>query len=53
LRRILKTYATYYSEVRTHLSLRKDAPNFRRSDTLGTIIATPILGGLHHRHARV
>ena len=31
LRRILKTYATYYNEVRTHLSLDKDAPNSRRS----------------------
>src|SRR5580658_3380739 len=26
LRRVLKTYAAYYNEVRTHLSLGKDAP---------------------------
>jgi transposase InsO family protein len=31
--RILKTYTAYYNEVRTHLSLGKDAPNFRRSET--------------------
>jgi integrase-like protein len=31
LRRILKTYAAYYNEVWTHMSLGKDAPNFRRS----------------------
>ena len=26
LRRILRSYATYYNQVRTHLSLSKDAP---------------------------
>jgi len=26
LRRMLKTYADYYNEVRTHRSLEKDAP---------------------------
>jgi len=46
-RRTLKTYAVYYNHVRTHLSLRKGAPNFRRSQTLGSIVAMPILGGLH------
>ena len=53
LRQILKTYAYYYNEVRTHLSLEKDAPNFRRCEKLGRIFAVPILGGLHHRYARV
>jgi transposase InsO family protein len=53
LRRILKTYAAYYNEVRTHLSLGKDAPNFRRSETVGSVVAIPILGGLHHWYARV
>ena len=49
LRRILKSYASYYNDVRTHLSLSKDAPNCRRSQRLGSIVAMPILGGLHHR----
>ena len=53
LRQILKTYACYYNEVRTHLSLKKDAPNFRRREKLGRISAIPILGGLHHRYVRV
>lgn len=53
LRQILKTYACYYNEVRTHLSLEKDAPNFRRCEKLGRISAVPILGGLHHRYVRV
>ena len=29
LRSVLKGYASYYNEVRTHLSLEKDAPDFR------------------------
>jgi hypothetical protein len=33
LRRILKAYASYYNDVRTHLSLDKDAPEFRHSET--------------------
>ena len=53
LRRILKTYAAYYNEVRTHLSLGKDAPNFRRSETVGSVVAIPFLGGLHHQYVRV
>ena len=50
---ILKTYAAYYNEVRTHLSLSKDAPNSRRPQTIGSIVAMPIFGGLHHRYVRV
>ena len=30
LRRVLKNYAAYYNKVRTHLSLRKNAPEVRR-----------------------
>ena len=53
LRRILKAYNAYYNEIRTHLSLDKDAPNSRRSQTVGAIAAMPILGGLHHQYVRV
>jgi len=53
LRGILKTYASYYNELRTHLSLGKDAPKSRRSQNFGRIVAMPILGGLHHRYARI
>ena len=52
LRWMLKTYAAYYNQVRTRLSLSKDAPNFRRSQTLGRIVGIPILGGLHHQYVR-
>ena len=53
LRHILKAYASHYNEVRTHLSLDKDAPDFRRAQRVGRIAALPILGGLHHQYVRV
>ncbi len=53
LRRILKAYCTYYNEVRTHLSLDKDAPKCRPIQRSGGIVALPVLGGLHHQHCRV
>jgi transposase InsO family protein len=53
LRRILSKYASYYNEVRTHLALGKDAPCPRPIEWFGDIIAQPILGGLHHRYARI
>ena len=39
LRRVLKNYASYYNRVRTHLSLDKNAPDFRRPQKLGPIAA--------------
>jgi putative transposase len=53
LRRILRSYLTYYHRSRTHLALDKDAPD-RRPSTGGSgrIIATPEVGGLHHRYDR-
>ncbi|WJR75896.1 integrase core domain-containing protein [Bradyrhizobium sp. NP1] len=53
LRRILRFYARYYNEVRTHRSLDKDAPVSRAVQRTGSIKSSPILGGLHHRYARV
>ena len=53
LRRVLKNYAAYYNQLRTHLALAKDAPDFRRPQKLGRIAAIPILGGLHHQYVRV
>jgi transposase InsO family protein len=53
LRRVLKNYASYYNRVRTHLSLEKNAPDFRRSQTHGSIASISILCGLHHQYVRV
>src|SRR5260370_12898302 len=53
LRRILAKYATYYNVVRTHVSLGKDAHCRRPVERFGDIVAYPVLGGLHHRYARI
>src|SRR5215471_13985890 len=53
LRRILAKYSAYYNEVRVHSSLGKDAPCSRSIERFGEIVAYPILGGLHHRYARI
>jgi len=52
LRRILKSYARYYNETRTHLALDKDAPVSRPVQRTGAVRSLAILGGLHHRYAR-
>jgi len=53
LRHILLSYLNYYNALRTHLSLGKDAPVPRAVQALGRIVATPILGGLHHQYHRI
>ena len=53
LRRILRSYARYYNEIRTHRSLDKDAPVSRPVHRSGMISSRAILGGLHHHYARV
>ncbi len=54
LRRVLHEYVAYYSRTRTHLALSKDAPISRpvTPPTAGRVIATPQVGGLHHRYER-
>jgi len=53
IRRILRSYACYYNDVRTHRSLDKDAPVSRPVQRTGIISSHPILGGLHHHYVRV
>jgi transposase InsO family protein len=53
LRQILASYACYYNDSRTHLSLHKDTPLGRAVQRYGNIAATPVLSGLHHRYARI
>jgi transposase InsO family protein len=52
LRRVLRSYAQYYNQDRTHLALDKDAPARRPAERCGNIKSTPRLGGLHHRYGR-
>jgi transposase InsO family protein len=53
LRRIVSMYGGYYNEARTYLSLGKDAPISRPIEQFGRVIAEPMVGGLHHRYARI
>src|SRR5262244_2212024 len=53
LRRVLKSYARYYNEMRTHRSLDKDAPLSRPVQRSGSIMSDALLGGLHHCYVRV
>ena len=55
LRRILKSYFSYYHRSRTHLSLGKDAPEPRavHPPSMGEIVELPEVGGLHHRYERL
>jgi transposase InsO family protein len=53
LRRILREYADYYNRARTHLALGKDAPFHRLVQATGSVVASPVLGGLHHQYARM
>jgi transposase InsO family protein len=50
----MKSFVAYYHESRTHLSLNKDAPEPRsvHPPELGTVVAIPQAGGLHHRYER-
>jgi hypothetical protein len=40
-------------EARTHVALGKDTPCGRPIERFGDIVAYPVLGGLHHRYARI
>ena len=53
LRRILRSYARYYNDIRTHRSLDKDAPVSRPVQRIGVINSRSILGGLHHHYSRI
>ena len=54
LKRLLRSYFTYYHGARTHLALAKQCPKPRlveRRDR-GNIVAFPHIGGLHHEYRR-
>jgi putative transposase len=52
---VLTEYVDYYNTARPHLSLDRNAPIPRNADPpeAGKVVATPILGGLHHHYHRV
>ncbi len=54
LHRLLTAYFSYYHRSRTHLALRKDAPESRPAcePEDGRIVVFPEVSGLHHRYER-
>ena len=54
LHRILRGYLLYYHGSRTHLDLKKDAPDGREKESpeIGRVNAIPMVGGLHHCSTR-
>jgi putative transposase len=54
LRNTLTAYFAYYHRTRTHLSLTKDAPDWRPVEPpqLGKVVPIREVGGLHHRYTR-
>jgi hypothetical protein len=54
LKRLMNEYVRYYHEDRTHLALEKRTPAGRvaslNADGSCGVMATPKLGGLHHRY---
>lgn len=54
LRRILESYFAYYHHSRTHLSLHRNAPIPRKTESKSRrrVISLTQVGGLHHRYAR-
>jgi transposase InsO family protein len=52
-RQLLLSYMDYYNVARTHLGLSKDSPIPRAPQRVGAISSISILGGLHHRYARI
>jgi len=53
LRRVMRAYVHYYNNVRTHLTLSKNAPLEREIQRRGCLKSVPHLGGLHHEYARI
>ena len=56
LRRVLREYTAYFNSARPHQGLGQAVPDARgsapRSSPAAPIVATPVLGGLHHDYRR-
>ncbi|WP_391542511.1 integrase core domain-containing protein [Posidoniimonas polymericola] len=54
LRRVLKEFFAYYNGRRAHQGLDGDTPLSREPEPPdgGPVVATPVLGGLHHSYSR-
>ena len=54
LRRLLRGYISYYNTARPHQSLDNNSPQPREvhPPELGSVVAIPQVGGLHHLYQR-
>ena len=54
LKKILRSYFSYYHGSRVHQSLEMDSPDGRdvQPPELGAVVEFPAVGGLHHRYER-
>jgi len=53
LRQVRREYVVYYNLTRPHRTLALEPPaGARIPQRIGAVVATPILGGLHHRYER-
>ena len=52
LLRTVREHVAYYNEYRPHQPLDGNAPVRRSVQEAGEVVATPMLGGLHHRYSR-
>jgi transposase InsO family protein len=54
LRRLLRAYLAYYNTTRPHQALGNNSPHPREVQPAarGSIVALPLVGGLHHRYQR-
>ena len=50
---VLEEYVAYYNDMRPHRTLVLEPPEGARiPQRIGAVIASPVLGGLHHRYER-
>jgi putative transposase len=58
LQRLMKAYGDYFNRARPHQGLRQRIPEAASADLtllpdIGSVVALPVLGGLHHDYRRV
>ncbi|MBG0793180.1 integrase [Methylocystis sp. H62] len=49
----LRGILRYYNEIRTHLSISKDAPISRAVQQIGIVKSRAVLSRLHHHYVRI
>ena len=52
LRKILSRYIAYYNTMRPHQGIGQAVPDGYKPQALGTVVARPVLFGLHHHYER-